>query len=118
MRQSIMVHFSMVVALVGIGFGQADLKELTARAEKGDAQAQFDLGLRLHQGNGVPKDDAAALQWFLKAAAQDNPRAAVQLGSIYAHGFGVKVDWAESIRWYRQAALAGDRVAQHNLGLD
>ncbi len=95
-----------------------ELKDLSARAGKGEAAAQFELGRRYATGQGVAKDEVAALQWFLKAAAQGHAKAEVSLGSIYAHGFGVKQDWAESIRWYRQAAFQGDTTAQHNLGLD
>ncbi len=95
-----------------------DLTALTARAEKGDAEAQFQLGQRYAAGKEVARDDARALAWFLKAAAQDHGKAQVSLGSIYAHGFGVPQDWAASIKWYRKAALQGDRIAQHNLGLD
>ena len=95
-----------------------DLDELTARAAKGDAAAQFDLAKLYAGGNGVAKDDAQALSWFLKAAAQGHTKAEVSLGSIYAHGFGVAQDWGESIRWYRRAAAKGDTTAEHNLGLD
>jgi hypothetical protein len=95
-----------------------ELAELRAKAEKGDAVAQYDLAQRYASGTGIAKDEAAALEWYLKSAARDHVPAFVSLGSVYAHGFGVKQDWAESIRWYRKAALAGNRIAQHNLGLD
>ena len=32
------------------------------RAEQGDVKAQFDLGFRYYQGNGVPKDYAEAVR--------------------------------------------------------
>ncbi len=111
--------FVLLLVVTGAAGENADaVKELTARAEKGQAQAQYELGRRCAAGQGVPKDEAAALRWFQKAAAQDHAGALVQLGSFYAHGFGVKQDWAESIRWYRRAALQGDPTALHNLGLD
>lgn len=101
------------------GLAAADeLSDLKVKAEKGDAVAQYDLARRYAAGTGAPKDEAAALQWYLKSAARDHIPAFVSLGSVYAHGFGVKQDWAESIRWYRKAARAGNRIAQHNLGLD
>lgn len=95
-----------------------ELTEITAKATKGDAAAQFELGRRYSSGEGVTKDEAQALAWFQKAAAQGHTKAEVSLGSIFAHGFGVPQDWAESIRWYRLAAAKGDTTAQHNLGLD
>jgi hypothetical protein len=97
---------------------EVNLAELTAKAEKGNAESQFQLGRLYASGAGVEKDEAAALAWFQKAAAQGHTKAEVSLGSIYAHGFGVPQDWAESIRYYRLAAAKGDTTAEHNLGLD
>ena len=41
-----------------------------ARAEQGDAQAQFDLGTFLEHGRGVERDPAEALAWYRRAAEQ------------------------------------------------
>ena len=109
---------ALAIASTGATLQADELADLTAKADKGEAEAQFELGRRYQAGTGVAKDEAQALHWFLKAAQRDHAKALVSLGSIYAHGFGVKEDWAESIRWYRLAALQGDRIAQHNLGLD
>jgi len=115
-------RFAVICALAVIGTAGVaaadEVSDLTAKAEKGDAVAQYDLAQRYASGTGTPKDEAAALQWYLKSAAREHIPAYVSLGSAYAHGFGVKQDWAESIGWYRKAALAGNRIAQHNLGLD
>ena len=37
-----------------------ELDELRALAEQGDASAQFNLGVRYANGEGVPQDDAEA----------------------------------------------------------
>ncbi|WP_197442598.1 tetratricopeptide repeat protein [Lignipirellula cremea] len=95
-----------------------ELEDLIAKANQGDPAAQYDLGRRFADGNGVEKDLAAALAWYQKAAARGRVKAEVQLGSFHAHGFATPVNWEESIRWYRQAAGQGDTTAQHNLGLD
>ena len=94
------------------------LAEIQEKANKGDANAQFDVAQRYASGKDVAKDEAQALAWFKKAAGQGHTKAEVSLGSIYAHGFGVPADFVESIRWYRLAAAKGDTTAQHNLGLD
>jgi len=107
-----------LLLLMFAGSRADELSEITEKATKGDAVAQFELGQRYANGQGVTKDDAQALAWFQKAAAQGHTKAEVSLGSIYAHGFGVAADWAESIRWYRLAAAKGDTTAEHNLGLD
>ena len=35
-------------------------------AEQGDAKAQFNLGVRYANGEGVPKDASQAVTWFRK----------------------------------------------------
>lgn len=118
MRRFASIGLAFLLTIAASGRAADEAKDLADRAAKGESSAQFELGRRLAAGQGVPKDETAALQWFLKAAAQGHAKAEVGLGSIYAHGFGVKLDWTESIRWYRKAAFQGDTTAQHNLGLD
>ena len=82
------------------------VKLLTQAAEKGDAQAQFRLGLLCERGRGVPKDDARAAAWYAKAAAQGNPKAANNLGTLYRLGRGVPRDDARAFSFYLQSAKA------------
>ena len=56
------------------------IAELKANAEKGDADAQFNLGLMYHKGQGVPQDDAESVKWYRKAAEQGNVYAQRNLG--------------------------------------
>lgn len=44
-----------------------------AAAKRGDAPAQFNLGLAYARGQGVPQDDAKAYIWFDLAAARLPP---------------------------------------------
>ena len=46
------------------------LKELRPLAEKGDAQAQYNLGVMYYTGDGVAQDYAEALRWYRLAAEQ------------------------------------------------
>ncbi|MCE9605305.1 MAG: sel1 repeat family protein [Planctomycetia bacterium] len=115
-RISAIVALAMFAGVVSLSADE--LQDLQAKAEKGDAAAQYELAGRYAGGKGIEKDEQAALKWYLKAAERDYVPAYISLGSIYSHGFGVKQDWAESIRWFRKGALAGNRIAQHNLGLD
>jgi TPR repeat protein len=57
----------------------------------------------------VPKDQAEAVRWFLRAAEQGLAEAQNNLGWVYANGFGVPKDKAEAARWYRKAAEQGER---------
>ncbi|HEY6168078.1 MAG TPA: tetratricopeptide repeat protein [Verrucomicrobiae bacterium] len=59
---------------------QRSLFEMDA-AERGRASAQYLLGRRYRDGDGIPKDDTKARFWLEKSAAQGNPdaQAALQL---------------------------------------
>ena len=52
-----------------------EFQSTKAKAEKGDATAQFNLGFMYANGNGVEKDVAEAVMWYRKAAAgYDEPQ--------------------------------------------
>ena len=51
-------------------------------AEKGDAQAQANLGVMYYKGYGVAKDDKAAAAWFCKAADQGHALAEAALRQL------------------------------------
>src|SRR5437867_587794 len=70
-------------------------------AEKGDATAQFYLGMCYDIGNGVKKDRVEAAKWYRKAADQGHVAAQHALGLLYGVGDGVAKDSAEALRWYR-----------------
>ena len=61
-------------------------RETQILAEKGDVNAQFDIGVIRYTGRGVPVDYAAALQWFKKAAHQGHPLAQYNVGYMYEKG--------------------------------
>ena len=75
---------AVLVALApgGLVHGQtaAEVAELRARAEQGDAYAQFDLGVMYDTGRGVPQDAAEAVRWYRLAAAQGDAYAQYDLG--------------------------------------
>jgi hypothetical protein len=53
-----------------------------ALANKGDADAQFQMGRRYRDGNGVAKDNSLAKEFFAKASAQGNAQAARALQEL------------------------------------
>src|SRR6266404_6354279 len=59
------------------------------RAERGDAQAQYELGVSYASGRGVARDYGEAARWYRKAADQGYARAQSNLGSMYYYGKGV-----------------------------
>ena len=92
-------------------------KLLHSAAEKGDAVAQFNLGLMYRNGDGVPKDSREAAKWFRKSAEQGNAVAQCNLGLMYAEGDGVLKDSVQAHAWYNNASANGNESAKKNLGL-
>ena len=50
-------------------------------AEQGDALAQYRLGFKFANGQGVPKNETMAIKWFRKTADQGLPQSQYNLGS-------------------------------------
>jgi hypothetical protein len=84
-------------------------------AERGDAEAQFNLAQALATGRGAPADAKAAFDWFLRAAESGLVVAQARLGILYATGEGVAADPIEAHKWFFVARLAGDTAATSNL---
>lgn len=93
------------------------LKWIHPVAEKGNANAQFLLGLIYRQGQSVKKSDAEAVKWFQSAAKQGDAESQFYLGVMYSHGRGVKKDFKKAMKWYQSAAEQQHAEAQVNLGV-
>jgi TPR repeat protein len=91
-------------------------KERLARAEKGEAFAQFEIGSDYLAGKDVPRDHVAARYWFRKAADQGFLPAQMLLGMMFYVGLGGPPDHAEAAIWYRKAAEQGNGLSQYWLG--
>ena len=58
-------------------------------------------------GQGVTKDYAEAMKWYLKSAEHGDMLAQFCLGAMYYLGQGVTQDFAEAFKWYHKAAEQG-----------
>jgi TPR repeat protein len=86
-------------------------------AEKGDAQAQFELGHSLLQTySGNPEKTALAISWLKKSAASGNANAMVVLGRLSKNGVGVLQNYAQSLVWIQAAANKGNPEGMLELG--
>ena len=85
-------------------------------AREGDAEAQFQLGLKCSSAKGTARDEVQAAGWYLKAAEQNHSLAQFNLGQMFASGRGVTRDAARSHFWFRRAACLGVADAQFNMG--
>ena len=88
------------------------LKEWRPLADRGDADAQFNMGQAYRLGRGVPADFKIAQSWFEKAAAQGHQEAQANAGLLlFQNG-----NRAGALPWLRKAADRGDARAQYVLG--
>lgn len=113
------------------GQKEKGLSSLQYAAEQGHAMAQWKLGRMYAAGDGVPRSDLRAFDYFSRIAdthAEDNPdmpqarfvaNAFVQLGNYYLKGIpnsDVKVDPDRAREMYAYAAsYFGDADAQYSL---
>lgn len=93
------------------------IAELTRKAEGGNGEAQFQLGLAYDDGNGVPQDPELAAKWYRKSAEQGNASAQNNLGVLYRQGQGVPEDKKEAARWFTQAAQQCNPNAAYNISI-
>ncbi|HEX7644447.1 MAG TPA: bifunctional trypsin-like peptidase domain-containing/SEL1-like repeat protein [Burkholderiaceae bacterium] len=89
-------------------FGQA--------ADRGNTDAQVDVGYMYEQGLGVGKDMVEALRWYKTGAAKGNAIGESNLGYMYRNGFGTNKNGVEAEKWFRKAAEQGLARAQYFLG--
>ena len=89
-------------------------EKIKANAVKGDALAQYDLGLMYYHGKGVLKDVNEAVKWWAIAAIRGQENAQYTLGVMYSKGEGVLKDDVTAYAWYNIAAANGSKIAKGN----
>jgi cell division septation protein DedD len=91
---------------------EAAIREWRPLAERGDADAQFNLGQAYRLGRGVPADQRTSTMWFERAARQGHGQAEANLALALFQGG----ERERAIPWLQRAAERGDRRAQYYLG--
>ena len=94
----------------------SDPEMASPKTDYGDAEAQFNLGLKFAADMGAAQDYRQAAECYHKAAEQNHSLAQFNLGVMYARGQGVAKDAAQSALWFGKAAQLGDAGAQFYLG--
>lgn len=118
-----MIRFILLFLIVFLPFssfaedaGKNTVAHLQNAANRGNPEAQRLLGSLYYNAQGVPKDDAKAVEWWQKAAAGGDSQAQVMLGAAYHDGLGgLEKDDKQAISWWNKAADKGDPEAQFNL---
>ena len=92
---------------------------LLEAAKRGDAEAQFNLGIMCENGlddsrYAVEGSRHEAERWFLAAAEQGLPRAQIKLAEIYAEGSEIADRSVKACGWLllATATLRGAQLAQ------
>lgn len=96
---------------------RVDEKNLREWADRGEADAQFELGLRLITGEGVKKNLEEGVKSIEQAAKQKHLRAQHVMGTLHEDGVGVKQNLAKAAEWYRTSAELGFALSQHSLAV-
>ena len=114
MRKSI---FILVISLLLpiVCCAQESIQSLKNKAQRGDAEAQYNLAARYAEGEGVAQDYKQTAYWLMKAAEQGNTEAQLSLGVCYYKGFGVTVDLQKAKYWVKKAADQGNEIAEETL---
>jgi uncharacterized protein len=92
---------------------------MVALANKGDAEAQYHVGMMHNNGIGTQKDPRQAFEWFQKSTASNDPLGAYKLGCYYAGQFAgvVTTDTNEALKYKLISAKAGYALAQHDVAV-
>src|SRR5713101_9909527 len=110
-------HFAASARVEALTLG--DLKTVLSKAQSGDCEPQYLLGLIYERGLLVPRDFSATKSWMLKSAEQGYVPAQEVIGKMYLMGIrdnGPIPDYGDADRWLRLAATQGDADAQFWLG--
>ena len=88
----------------------AAAKLLKPRADEGDPEAQFNLGLYYFQGLGGDRNYTEAAKLFRGAAEQGHVMAANNLGAMNMDGRGIPRNLPEAWFWFAVVAHRGDQA--------
>ena len=92
---------------------------LVALADKGNAEAQYHVGMMHNNGIGTQQDPKQAFEWFQKSTASGDPLGAYKLGCYYdGQGVGIVTsDSNEALKYKLISAKAGYALAQHDVAI-
>jgi TPR repeat protein len=96
---------------------ETKIKRLRAKAEGGDAEAMWKLGVSYENGEcGLAKDKAQARAWYERSAAARDPRGLAAFGEFLLLGIGGAEDNVFGVMNLTQAAELGSDVGAYYLG--
>jgi TPR repeat protein len=105
----------LALGLTACGKNEPSFDDLLAKAEAGDSDSQYSLGLAHQEGRGTEKDLGQAIAWYKRAAVQGEVNALYSLGYMAHHKIGMEQDFDKAAAWYRAAGDAGHPKAMFEL---
>ncbi|KAG0060130.1 hypothetical protein BGZ89_012534 [Linnemannia elongata] len=93
------------------------ITDVMAKAERGDMNAQVELGDAYETGKGVTEDYISAIKYFRRAANRGHAMAQYRMGLLYKHGRGVEKNPYRADSWFEKADKQDLPQAQYQLGL-
>lgn len=109
------IVIAMFLSVCDVHSDPIDIPAIRAMAERGDADAMYDLGVAYSRGLGVEQDFSQSLKWHRRAAEKGVLLAMRSVAMRYEKGEGTPTSNLEAGKWYRKAALQGNPVSMHNL---
>ena len=103
-RARLWLSVAAVLSFAGMALGAPVDAELRRRAEQGEPDAQYRMGVAHSKGEGAVRDDVEAAGWFIRAAEGGHPEAQFILGLLYSSGLGVPQDDVMALMWLRVSA--------------
>ena len=95
-----------VVLSVSVSFGatREEFSAMLKKAQRGDAEAQFEVARMYFDGKGVEENPKKGAEWILKAANNGHAEAQSVAGVMYFLGVGIKKDYKKAREWLEKAA--------------
>ena len=87
-------------------------------AQRGDARAQYNLGLLYASGLGVEQDYQAALKWHRMSAVQGHAGGQNELAQMYAKGQGVQPNQVLAYVWFTVAIESSSGGSKNEITKD
>jgi TPR repeat protein len=88
------------------------VRDYHAGANQGEANGEFNYGIRPLAGHSVTKNQSGALEYLELASAKHRVEADVDWGLVLSHDLGPNRVTMKSAESYKKAADIGHRVSQ------
>ena len=90
--------------------------DLKQKADQGDAEAQYQIGLLYLEGEAVKKNEKLAAEFLQKATDQGHLDAQRKLAWCYLYGRGVKQNLSHSLKLSQDADGTHEKVDMNKFG--